>query len=65
VESRILDPWAPQYVVRATPARSGLFQRRAWQKNLLYLATVMLSAFAFALVLFFGNRSMKDRNVSL
>ena len=61
VESRILDPWAPQYVVRATPRDPALFQRRAWQKNLLYLATVMLSAFAFALVLFFGNRSMKEQ----
>jgi signal transduction histidine kinase len=61
IESRILDPSAPQYVVQATPKDSALFRHRAWQKNLLYLATVLLSAFAFALVLFFGNRALKEQ----
>jgi signal transduction histidine kinase len=61
VESRILDPVAPQYVVRVTPRDPALFQRRAWQKNLLYLATVLLSAFAFVLVLFFGNRALREQ----
>src|SRR5262249_27522597 len=61
VESRILDPSAPQYVVQSTPKDSALFRQRAWQKNLLYLATVLLSAFAFALVLFFGNRALKEQ----
>jgi signal transduction histidine kinase len=61
VESRILDPSAPQYVVRATPRDPALFQRRAWQKNLLYMATVLLSSFAFVLVLFFGNRALKEQ----
>jgi len=61
-ESRLLDPWAPQYVVWARPRDPALFERRAWQKNLLYLATVLLSAFAFALVLFFGNRSLREQD---
>jgi signal transduction histidine kinase len=61
-ESRVLDPWAPQYVVWARPRDPALFQRRAWQKNLLYLATVLLSVFAFALVLFFGNRSLREQD---
>ncbi len=60
-ESRILDPWAPHYVVRGLPQDAALFQRRAWQRNLLYLATVLLSAFAFVLVLFFGHRSLKEQ----
>jgi len=60
-ESRILDPSAPQYVVRATSRNPALFQRRAWQKNLLYMATVLLSSFAFVLVLFFGNRALKEQ----
>ena len=60
-ESRILDPWAPQYVVRALPQDPALFQHRAWQRNLLYLATVLLSAFAFVFVLYFGHRSLKEQ----
>jgi signal transduction histidine kinase len=61
VESRILDPSAPQYVVQAMPRDPALFQHRAWQKNLLYIFTVLLSSFAFALVLFFGNRALREQ----
>src|SRR5205823_8115709 len=61
VERRILDPRAPQYIVQAQPRDFAAFHRRAWQKNLFYLATVLLSVFAFVLVLFFGSRALKEQ----
>jgi signal transduction histidine kinase len=61
VEKRILDPRAPQYIVQGHPRDFAAFHRRAWHKNLLYLATVLLSVSAFVLVLFFGNRALKEQ----
>jgi len=56
-----LEPRAPQYILQAQPRDFAAFHRRAWQKNLFYLATVLLSVFAFVLVLFFGSRALKEQ----
>jgi signal transduction histidine kinase len=61
MDQRILDPRAPQFLVQAQPRDSLAFERRALQKNLLYLATVLVSACCCILVLFFGNRALKEQ----
>jgi signal transduction histidine kinase len=60
-EQGILDPRAPQFLVQAEPRDSSAFERRALQKNLLYLATVLVSACCCILVLFFGHRAWKEQ----
>ncbi len=61
IERRILDPWSPQFVVQAQPSDLAGFQRRASYKNVLYLATVLVSALSCILILFFGNRALKEQ----
>jgi signal transduction histidine kinase len=59
-EQRILDPWASQFLVQAMPKDFSAFERRSLQKNLLYLTTVMITVLSCILVLFFGNRALKE-----
>lgn len=61
VEARVLDPWAPQLIVEARPRDIRSFQRRALQKNLMYLGLTLLTIGACGLVLFFGNRAFKEQ----
>lgn len=60
-EQRILDPWAPQFVIAAQPHDFEAFERRAVQKNLLYLTLVILTIATCVLVLFFGNRALREQ----
>jgi signal transduction histidine kinase len=60
-DQRILDPWAPQFVVRAVPKDFSAFEKRSLYKNLLYLATVLITVFSCILVLYFGNRTLKEQ----
>jgi signal transduction histidine kinase len=59
-EQRILDPWASQFLVQAMPKDFSAFERRSLQKNLLYLTTVLITVLSCILVLFFGNRALKE-----
>jgi signal transduction histidine kinase len=61
VEERILDPWAPQFTLRAMPRDYSAFERRSLYKNLLYLMTVLVTGLSCILVLFFGNRALKEQ----
>ncbi len=61
-EARVLDPWAPQFIVEARPRDIRSFQRRAFHKNLMYLALTLLTITACVLVLFFGNRALKEQH---
>ena len=60
-EQRILDPWAAQFIVEARPRDLKAFQRRAWQKNLLYLTLTGLTIGACVLILFMGSRALKEQ----
>ena len=60
-DQRILDPWAPQFVVRAVPKDFSAFERRSLYKNLLYLATVLITVFSCILVLYFGHRTLQEQ----
>lgn len=60
-EQRILDPWAAQFAIVAEPRDANAFQRRAWQKNLLYLTLTGLTISACVLVLFVGSRALKEQ----
>jgi signal transduction histidine kinase len=61
VERRILDPWAPQFLVEARPRDLSGFERRALQKNLLYLTLVALTIASCILVLFLGSRAFQEQ----
>jgi signal transduction histidine kinase len=60
-ETRILDPWAPQFIAQARLRDYRAFERRSLQKNLLYFSIVMLTITSCVLVLFFGNRALKEQ----
>ncbi len=60
-EQRILDPWAAQFIIEARPRDLNAFQRRALQKNLLYLTLTGLTIGACVLVLFLGSRALKEQ----
>jgi len=60
-EQRLLDPWAAQFIIEARPRDLNAFQRRALQKNLLYLTLTGLTIGACVLVLFLGSRALKDQ----
>ena len=60
-EQRLLDPWAPQFTIEARPRDLNTFQRRALQKNLLYLTLTGLTIGACVLVLFMGSRALKEQ----
>jgi signal transduction histidine kinase len=60
-EQRILDPWAAQFIVEARPRDLKAFQKRAWQKNLLYLTLTGLTIGACVLILFMGSRALKEQ----
>lgn len=60
-EQRILDPWAAQFTIEAKPRDLIAFQRRASQKNLLYLTLTGLTIGACVLVLFMGSRALKEQ----
>ena len=60
-DQRILDPWAPQFIVLAAPKDISAFERRILYRNLLYLATVLVTVFSCILVLFFGNRALREQ----
>ena len=60
-EQRLLDPWAPQFAIEARPRDLNTFQRRALQKNLLYLTLTGLTIGACVLVLFMGSRALKEQ----
>ena len=60
-EQRILDPWAAQFILEARPRDLNAFQRRALQKNLLYLTLTGLTIGACGLVLFLGSRALKEQ----
>ncbi|MGH9426068.1 MAG: sensor histidine kinase, partial [Terriglobia bacterium] len=60
-EQRILDPWAAQFIIEARPRDLNAFQRRALQKNLLYLTLTGLTIGACVLVLFMGSRALKEQ----
>jgi signal transduction histidine kinase len=62
VERRILDPWAAQFNVEARPRDLNAFQRRALQKNLLYLTLTGLTIGACVLVLYLGSRALKEQH---
>ena len=60
-EQRILDPWAAQFIIEARLRDLNAFQRRALQKNLLYLTLTGLTIGACVLVLFMGSRALKEQ----
>ena len=60
-EQRLLDPWAAQFIIEARPRDLSAFQRRALQKNLLYLTLTGLTIGACVLVLFMGSRALKEQ----
>ena len=60
-EQRLLDPWAAQFTIEARPRDLKTFQRRAVQKNLLYLTLTGLTIGACVLVLFMGGRALKEQ----
>ncbi len=60
-EQRLLDPWAAQFTIEARPRDLNTFQRRAFQKNLLYLTLTGLTIGACVLVLFMGSRALKEQ----
>ena len=60
-EQRLLDPWAPQFTIEARPRDLNTFQRRALQKNLLYLTLTGLTIGACVLVLLMGSRALKEQ----
>jgi signal transduction histidine kinase len=61
-EQRILDPWAPQFLVEAGPRDFKAFEQRTLQKNLLYLILVALTIATCGLVLFLGNRAFQEQH---
>ena len=61
VERRILDRWAPQFLAEARPRDFSAFERRALQKNLLYLTLVALTIASCMLVLFLGSRAFQEQ----
>jgi signal transduction histidine kinase len=60
-EQGILDPLAPQFVVELMPRNLASFRQKTVQKNFLYLTIVLLSIGTSILVLFFGQRSIKEQ----
>lgn len=60
-EQRLLDPWAAQFIIEARPRDLNAFQRRAVQKNLLYLTLTGLTIGACVLVLYMGSRALKEQ----
>jgi len=60
-EQRLLDPWAAQFTIEASPRNLKTFQRRALQKNLLYLTLTGLTIGACVLILFMGSRALKEQ----
>lgn len=61
LERRILDPWAPQFLVEARPRDFHAFEQRTLRKNLLYVTLVALTIASCGLVLFLGNRALQEQ----
>ncbi|MFN8009616.1 MAG: HAMP domain-containing sensor histidine kinase, partial [Terriglobia bacterium] len=61
VEQGILDPLAPQFLVEVMPRDLVAFRQKSILKNFLYLSTVLLAIGTSLLVLFFGQRSVKEQ----
>ena len=60
-EQGILDPLAPQFMVEVMPRNLASFRQKTVRKNFLYLTIVLLAIGTSILVLFFGQRSIKEQ----
>lgn len=60
-EQGILDPLAPQFVVEVMPRNLASFRQKTVRKNILYLTIVLLAIGTSIMVLFFGQRSVREQ----
>jgi signal transduction histidine kinase len=61
-EQGILDPLAPQFMIEVMPRNPASFRQKTVRKNFLYLTIVLLAIGTSILVLFFGQRSIKEQH---
>jgi hypothetical protein len=60
-EQGILDPFAPQFMVEVMPRNLASFRQKTVRKNILYLTIVLLAIGTSIMVLFFGQRSVREQ----
>jgi signal transduction histidine kinase len=60
-EQGLLDPLAPQFLVEVMPRDLISFRQRTVRKNFLYVTIVLLAIGTSVLVLFIGQRSVKEQ----